>query len=151
MKTHTKRDDLKPDSKYLERRVLAHERILQSLIAYMSHSEARFVDTMSMARREQDYRDFDDYAEEFIQAVTKLEESCACPTSKVAKSEAAATRPLKKLVLGSIHVPPPRSEPGRVRERNEILEVRVDGALLGNYQKSKHARTATPLARLSLK
>jgi hypothetical protein len=74
METQSKRDGPKPDSTDLERRVLAHERILQSLIAYMSHSEprfvehlkTRFVDTMSMARREQDYRDVDDYAEEFI-------------------------------------------------------------------------------------
>ena len=65
-----------PEITDLERRVLAHERVLQALIAYMSRAEPRFVDhlrdrfvePMKMARREQDHRDADDYAEEFIRA-----------------------------------------------------------------------------------
>ncbi|WJS05848.1 hypothetical protein [Roseibium aggregatum] len=161
METQSKRDCPKPDSTDLERRVLAHERILQSLIAYMSHSEprfvehlkTRFVDTMLMARREQDYRDVDDYAEEFIRAVMNLEESCAGTTSNVPKSKTVAKRPVIKRVLATTDMLPPEGKPDRVqvRERNGIWEVRVDGAFLGNYHQSEHAKTAAALARYSLK
>jgi hypothetical protein len=72
----------RPEATDLERRVLAHERILQSLIAYMARTEPRFVDhlrerfvePMSMARHEHDHRETDDYAEEFIRAVMLLGE-----------------------------------------------------------------------------
>jgi hypothetical protein len=68
------------ESTDLERRVLAHERILQALIAYMARTEPRFVDhlrerfvePMRMARHEHDYRETDDYAEEFIRTVMLL-------------------------------------------------------------------------------
>ncbi len=160
MEKKLKRDGPKSDSTDLERRVLAHERILQSLIAYMScseprfveHLKTRFVDTNSMARREQDYRDVDDYAEEFMRAVINLGETSALPISSVTKTERASKHP-RKLVLASVHMLPPETEQDRVqvRERNGIWEVRVDGAFLGDYQKSEHARTAAALARLSLK
>ena len=79
----------------LERRVLAHERVLQSLIAYMSRAEPRFIDhlrdrfvePMKMARREHDYRDVDDYAEEFIRAIMLVGD-----TSKPAASGERAAR-----------------------------------------------------------
>ena len=66
----------------LERRVLAHEQILQALIAYMARTEPpfidhlreRFVEPMRMAQREHDHRETDDYAEEFIRAVMHLGE-----------------------------------------------------------------------------
>ncbi len=161
METKTKRDGPMPDSTDLERRVLAHERILQSLIAYMSRSEprfvehlkTRFVDTMSMARREQDYRDVDDYAEEFIRAVINLGETCAPPASKVSESETASKGPIKKQAHAIAHLPLPGGELDRVRvqERNGIWEVRVDGAFLGDYQKPEFARAAAALARLSLR
>ncbi|GHF75313.1 hypothetical protein [Seohaeicola zhoushanensis] len=69
----------------LERRVLAHERILQALIAYMARSEPRFVDhlrerfvePMRLTRHEYDHRETDDYAEEFIRAVMLLGEARA--------------------------------------------------------------------------
>jgi hypothetical protein len=72
----------RPEATDLERRVLAHERILQALIAYMArteprfvdHLKARFVEPMSMARHEHDHRETDDYAEEFIRAVMLLGE-----------------------------------------------------------------------------
>lgn len=161
METQSKRDGPKPDSTDLKRRVLAHDRILQSLIAYMSRSEpqfvehlkTRFVDTMSMARREQDYSDIDDYAEEFIRAVLNLKEPYTGPISNVSKSETVAKRPMKKRVLASMDMHPPEGKPDRVqvRERNGIWEVRVDGTFLGNYKRSEHAGTAAGLARYSLK
>jgi len=67
----------------MERRVLAHKRILQSLIAFMARTESRFIDhlrellvnPLKMARREHDYRNVDDYAEEFIRAIILLGET----------------------------------------------------------------------------
>lgn len=160
METKMKSDEPKPDSTDLERRVLAHERILQSLIAYMSSSEprfvghlkTRFVDTMSMARREQDYRDVDDYAEEFIRAVINLGGTCAPPVSNVSNPEKASKRPIK-LALDTVHPPVPgiAQDRVRVRERNGIWEVRVDGAFLGDYQKPEFAQAAAALAKLSLR
>jgi hypothetical protein len=52
----------------LEPRVLAHERILQALIAYMARTEPRFVDhlrerfvePMELTRHEHDHRETDD-------------------------------------------------------------------------------------------
>ena len=69
-----------PETTDLERRVLAHEKVLQPLIAFMARAEPRFVDhlkerfvePMNMARREHDHRETDDYAEEFIRAVMLL-------------------------------------------------------------------------------
>ena len=71
-----------PETTYLERRVLGHERVLQALIAFMARNEPRFVDhlrerfvePMSMARHEHGHRDTDDYAEEFIRAVMLIGE-----------------------------------------------------------------------------
>lgn len=71
-----------PETTDLERRVFAHERILQALIAYMArtdprfidHLRARFVEPMSMARHEHDHRETDDYADEFFRAVMRLGE-----------------------------------------------------------------------------
>ncbi|WP_417672390.1 hypothetical protein [Roseibium sp.] len=59
----------------LERRVLAHERVLQSLIAHMTETDPRFVERLrekfcfQIKYREQDYTDTDDYAEEFVRAI----------------------------------------------------------------------------------
>jgi hypothetical protein len=44
-RTHTQPEP--PESTDLERRVLAHERILKSLIAYMAQTESRFLNHLS--------------------------------------------------------------------------------------------------------
>jgi hypothetical protein len=88
-----------PETTDLERRVLAHERILQALIAYMARTEPRFIDhlrerfvePMSMARHEHDHRETDDYAEEFIRAVMLLGEARA-PKAKEQESDRQAAR-----------------------------------------------------------
>jgi hypothetical protein len=161
MQTQSARDGLRPDTTDLERRVLAHERILQSLIAYMScseprfveHLKTRFVDTMSMARREQDYTDVDDYAEEFIRAVMEQTDICTPPQSRSLKPASAVTQPFVKHASDTTQVSSKREEPDRVRvtERRGVWEVRVDGTFLGNYNQPEHARTAAALARFSLK
>ena len=64
----------------LERRVLAHEQILQVLIAHMAEAEAKFLDRLqqiftkhhTLGPDEQDYTDTAAYAEQFIHHVVRL-------------------------------------------------------------------------------
>ena len=64
----------------LERRVLAHEQILQVLIAHMAATEPRFLDRLqkifmkhhTLGANEQDYTDTAAYAEQFIHHVVRL-------------------------------------------------------------------------------
>ena len=63
----------------LERRVLAHEQILQALIAHMAEAEPDFLDRLqqiftkhhTLGANEQDYTDTAAYAEQFIQQVVR--------------------------------------------------------------------------------
>lgn len=146
---------LSPETTELERRVLAHERILQSLIAFMSRSDPRFIDhlkrrfvePMVMARREHDYIDVDDYAEEFIRAIMRL-------------GEIRASRPLKEPKGGAHdhrHTDAPDSGPRAARpdrvqlhQRNGIWQMTIDGAFHGDYHRQENALAAAALARLSL-
>lgn len=147
-----------PETTELERRVLAHERILQSLIAYMAQTEprfvdhlrARFVEPMAMTRHEHDYRDVDDYAEEFIRAIMRMGE---VSISKGAK-EGEGERPVK---VPEGKQPPtplrPVVEPERVQlqERGGIWELRVDGVFRGDYHLREQGVAAAALAKLSLR
>lgn len=64
----------------LERRVLAHERILQALIAHIAEAEPEFIarlsavfsETSQVGRREHDYIDTHAYADQFVQQVLRL-------------------------------------------------------------------------------
>jgi hypothetical protein len=64
----------------LERRVLAHEQILQVLIAHMAEAEPKFLDRLeqiftqqhTLGANEQNYTDTAAYAEQFIQQVVRL-------------------------------------------------------------------------------
>ena len=66
----------------LERRVLAHEQILQVLIAHMSEAEPKLLDRLqhiftkhhTLGADEQDYTDTAAYAQQFIQQVVRLKE-----------------------------------------------------------------------------
>jgi len=70
------------DSTALDRKVLAHEQILQVLIAHMAETEPRFLDRLKaiftshqiLGAREQDYYDTAQYAEQFIRTVEKIQE-----------------------------------------------------------------------------
>lgn len=147
-----------PETTNLERRVLAHERILQSLIAYMSRAEPRFVDhlkecfvePMAMARREHDYRDVNDYAEEFIRAVMRIGE---IPVPKGTKEREGVTSVRVPVARGTPTPPRPVVEPVRVQlqERSGIWEVRVDGVFWGDYHLKEHGLAAAALANLSLR
>jgi hypothetical protein len=141
----------------LERRVLAHERILQALIAYMARTEPRFVDhlrerfvePMKRTQREHDHRETDDYAEEFIRAVMHLGE-VRTPIAKEPKlTDKQLVSPKGKGEQGaSMNRPPQRGEV-QVRERNGIWEVEVDGKFRGDYHQKEHALAAAALHRLS--
>jgi len=69
----------------LERCVLAHERILQVLIAHMAESEPKFLDRLraiftshhTLGADEQDYIGTEQYAEHFIRHVERLQEEKA--------------------------------------------------------------------------
>ena len=95
-----------PETTDLERRVLAHEKVLQALIAFMARTEprfidhlrARFVEPMSMARHEHDHRETDDYAEEFIRAVMLILEARA-PNAK--EPEMTNMKPVLSKIRGA--------------------------------------------------
>lgn len=63
----------------LERRVLAHERILQTLIAHMAESQPAFLrhlqltfgDLAKLDRAEHDYTDTASYAEQFVRNIVR--------------------------------------------------------------------------------
>ncbi len=145
-----------PETTDLERRVLAHERVLQALIAYMARTEPRFVDhlrerfvePMRMTQHEHDYRGSDDYAEEFIRAVMLLGE-----VRPSIRSETLMTvdPPRPERVEGpeglESHRPTDRVQ---VRQRNGIWEVKVDGTFHGDYHQEQHAIAAAALLKLSL-
>ncbi|MCV3272710.1 hypothetical protein [Roseobacter sp. WL0113] len=141
----------------LERRVLAHERILQALIAYMARTEPRFVDhlrerfvdPMRLAQREHDHRETDDYAAEFIRAVMLLGEARA-PNAKESKlTDKKPVSPKGRGEKGSSMNWPPHRGGVQVRERNGIWEVEVDGKFRGDYHQKEHALAAAALYKLS--
>jgi hypothetical protein len=74
----------------LERRVLAHERILQILIAHMAESEPKFLDRLralftrhhTLGADEHDYVSTNQYAEQFIRQVEVLQDDKALKSSQ---------------------------------------------------------------------
>ncbi|QGY00413.1 hypothetical protein EI983_13380 [Roseovarius faecimaris] len=137
--------------------MLAHERILQALIAYMARTEPRFVDhlrerfvePMRMVPHEHDYRETDDYAEEFIRAVMLLGEERA-PIAK--ESKLTDKKPVSakgRGEMGSSMNWPPHRGGVQVRERNGTWEVEVDGKFRGDYHQKEHALAAAALHKLS--
>ncbi|MGX9353446.1 hypothetical protein ACS3QZ_19815 (plasmid) [Shimia sp. W99] len=141
----------------LERRVLAHERILQALIAYMARTEPRFVDhlrkrfvePMRMVPHEHDYRETDDYAEEFIRAVMLLGEERA-PIAKEPKfTDKKPVSPKDTGAQDSSMNRPLQRGGVQVRERSGIWEVKVDGKFRGDYHQKEHALAAAALHKLS--
>jgi hypothetical protein len=150
-------DPAKPEINDLERRVLAHERILNTLIAYMSRLDPRildhlarsFVDPMEISRREQDYAATDDYAEEFIRSVIGMR---AAQTAR--ESSSRSEGPMRKADQFSIGIEPvaqARSVANgvKVRERNGIWRVTVDGNFFGDYHTREDADASAALARRS--
>ena len=146
-----------PETTDLERRVLAHERILQALIAYMARTEPRFVDhlrdrfvePMRMARHEHDHRETDDYAEEFIRAVMLLGEVRAPKAKEPDMADTKTVPPGRGDGQGSDTQRPERPDRVQIRERSGIWEVKVDGKFHGDYHQKEHALAAAALVKLS--
>jgi hypothetical protein len=148
-----------PETTDLERRVLAHERVLQSLIAYMSdkeprfieHLKKRFVEPMTMERHEHDYRNADDYAEEFIRVVVALWETKMPEAPLPTVHASPVLQPENEGTFVHPYRPTAEAERVRVRKKNGIWEVRVDGVFHGHYHEHENALAAAALARLSLR
>lgn len=146
-----------PETTDLERRVLAHEKVLQALIAFMARTEPRFIDhlrerfvePMRMARHEHDHRETDDYAEEFIRAVMLLGEVRAPKVKDPDESDKQPVSPRNRGEQGSSTDQPMQRGGVQVRERNGIWEVKVDGKFQGDYHQKEHALEAAALHKLS--
>jgi hypothetical protein len=142
-----------PQATDLERRVLAHERILQSLIAYMARAEPRFlehlrktfVESTETVTREQDFTQTDDYAEEFVRAVIALGKA-----QRNRDRTAQAASPSETAAVPHRPAPVDRDHPDRVQvqERNGIWSVTVDGRFHGDYLRREHAEAAAALAKM---
>jgi len=134
----------------LERRVLAHERVLQALIAYMARTEPRFIDhlkerfvePMRMGQHEHDFRDTADYAEEFIRAVMRLEAVRAplCSEPKAAHQQTSAPTSKERSQTGGES--PERETGARVCERNGIWSVTINDTFYGDYRRKEEALEA---------
>lgn len=148
-----------PQTTELERRVLAHEKVLQALIAYMSraephfvdHLKERFVEPMKMVRHEHDYRETDDFAEEFIRAVMRLGEDKVSQSKKtdLPNKDSGPLRPRKK--QASADATSGRHNRIQTRERNGIWEITVDRKFYGDYHQKEHADTAAAHLRCFLR
>lgn len=138
----------------LERRVLAHERVLQALIAYMSRSEPRFiehlrkifVEPMTMERHEQDYRGADDYAEEFIRAIVVTSGDRASARNAVQAPEPIQTGGEKD----EVPVARERANSIAVTERNGIWCVKIGEKSLGEFVRKEHALAEAALLKLAM-
>jgi hypothetical protein len=132
----------------LERRVLAHERILQSLIAHMAEAEPKFVDRlvstfsepMRLARSEHDYTDTDSYAERFVREVIRLGE----PSNYPVVVRRPSKRPDNSSRAESVIVAPKETLRTlfQVTLRSGIWEVTKDRAFYGHYFLEKPAMDA---------
>lgn len=120
-----------PQATDLERRVLAHERILQFLLAEMAAADASLTDRLlatfsPQGRRahQHDYTDAEDYAEAFIRQVLKLNE------------ERAVLRPNIDETPSQTMSPPHDAEqevPVIVEPRSGVWQVRRSTGHLGDY------------------
>ncbi len=146
-----------PETTDLERRVLAHEKVLQALIVYMARTEPRFIDhlrerfvePMRMVRHEHDHRETDDYAEEFIRAVILLGEVGAPKAKEPEVTDKQPVPPTRRGEQGASTDRPEQRGGVQVRERNGIWEVNINGKFHGDYHQKEHALAAAALHKLS--
>lgn len=143
----------RPEGTELERRVLAHERILQALIAQMAESEpkflARLTDTfcvpVAMTRSEHDYTDTESYAADFVRSVVNLGEKAARKASAAGRARPARNgTPPATPRDGGAPAEPPRIQMTHV---NGIWRVTTDGRFYGNFSKEPDAAAAVAAHR----
>jgi hypothetical protein len=129
----------------LERRVLAHERILQSLIAHMSETDSVFLERLQntfcnqIKFHEQDYTNTEEFAEEFVHAIEnsiQLQQ-----TEFIAKADRGHRMP-KDQQNKNFTKTDPKPAGYQIRNRNGIWEVTKDGRFVGDYVREAQARNA---------
>jgi hypothetical protein len=121
-----------PQATDLERRVLAHERILQFLLAEMAAADASLTDRLlatfsPQGRRahQHDYTDAEDYAEAFMRQVLKLNEERAVLRPNIDETPSQTMSPP--------HDAEERQVPVIVEPRSGVWQVRRSAGHLGDY------------------
>ena len=142
------------DESSLERRVLAHARILQTLIAHMAETEPRFmerlqdvfIEPLKLVRHEREFADTADFAAEFIRAIVLIGSqnrfdaaragAMANPASREPPGQPTETAPVVFFnpTLFQIH------------QQGETWELQVDGYVHGNYPREADALKAAATA-----
>ena len=148
--TKTDSEQHRAETTILERRVLAHERILQSLIAHMTETDPRFLQRLQQTYniqikyREQDYTDTGDFAEEFVHAI---EDAVLLQLQKTT-SDARVRKPTPE-PSEMVRAEPATTTPARfqIKNRNGIWEVRENGRFYGDYFLEKDAMEAVRKAK----
>lgn len=129
----------------LERRVLAHERILQFLIGELGHDDPPLLDRLSQRFAPQgrhadahEHTDAEDYAEQFVREIRKLGEDRPAPVPVRAKKpdNDAVAVPLAALAKGA---PAPAPVAVGVRKRSGVWEVRTTDGHHGDYRQRSDA------------
>ncbi len=133
----------------LERRVLAHEQILQALIAHMVETEPRFLDRLSttfshpirMRPEHPDRTDTAAYAAQFVREVIKLGVNDGQTPEVVSRwDDLWPTRGEVNLVNENVPVH------FEVRQGDELWEVIRNGRLLGGFVSRAGALEAAQVA-----
>jgi hypothetical protein len=147
----------------LERRVLAHERILQVLIAHMAESEPKFTarlsavfgDSMQVGRREHDYTDTHAYADQFIRKILRLGDHAQPAVAPDALPERQPALPERRPALPDDSKQAGQDAAARrevaptlfeVAHRRGIWEVTKDGRFHGHYRAQQPAFDAVEAA-----
>ncbi|WP_404400520.1 hypothetical protein [Pelagibacterium halotolerans] len=129
----------------LERRVLAHERILQSLIAHMAETNHDFLQRLQQTfrlptkYREQDYTDTEDFAEEFVRAI---EVAVQRQRARAAPKVSATGRHTVVVEIPDGAATAAKSGGFHIRKRNGVWEVRENGVFRGDYLQEQQAIAA---------
>lgn len=134
-----------PQATDLERRVLAHERILQFLLAEMARGDAPLLDRLLVVfspqgrkAHQHDYTDAEDYAEAFIRQVAKLNEEKAAQKLKVDYPPSRSMTPPREI---------PTEVPVVVEPRSGVWQVRRLTSHIGDYlDRSAAVETALLIA-----
>lgn len=128
----------------LERRVLAHEQILQALMAQLAEGQPQLLDRMherfASARRgayEHDYVETADYAEAFLREVARLVRVRCASTQP---EPASAERPMEA------RPPPADAVIIHSARAHGVWRVTQDGAFVGDYLAEAPARAAAAYA-----
>ena len=102
-----------------------------------------------MARHEHDYRDADDYAEEFIRAIMLVRETSKPAGSGERAHDTTATKPIAARAQPSRHQLPP--DIIRLKETGGIWHVTVADTFWGDFHRKEQALAAMARAKLSLR